>query len=180
MKDETPPKTDEVCAFCRQAKPIHDLTPAELVRPSLHEMIRRDCIDWDTHSWICYADLHRYTARLIENMLTRERGGRGRNIHLAIAHKDVSVTSKAPKALVFVNVPLLGRGYRSSSFGNSGSHRSRGMILPGNGWRVKLAAVPTVVAGSNTGRMRLKSPRRNSSTGTVETKLRPSRVRVPS
>ena len=77
-------------------------------------------------------------------------------------------------------LPLFGRGYKSSSFENSGSQRVCGMMLPGNGWRVKLAAVPTVVAGSKTGRMRLKSPRRNSSTGTVETKLFPSRVRVPS
>jgi hypothetical protein len=72
MKDNS--SATQACAVCRQAKPIHELTPAELVRPSLHEMIRRDCPDWNSHSWICRADLRRYTGRLIENMLTEERG----------------------------------------------------------------------------------------------------------
>ena len=53
-------------------------------------------------------------------------------------------------------------------------------MLPGKGRRVKLAGVPTVVAGSKTGRMRLKSPLRTSRGGTVGLKLRPRRVRVPS
>jgi uncharacterized membrane protein len=79
MSDETPPKAEEeVCAVCRQAKSYHDLTPSDLVRPPLHEMIRRDCADWNDQSWICHADLRRYTGRLIENMLTEERGELGR------------------------------------------------------------------------------------------------------
>ena len=76
MKDDSSAKP--VCAICQQTKPIHDLMPAELVRPSLLEMIRHDCATWDSHSWICHADLHRFTAKLIENMLTDERGELGR------------------------------------------------------------------------------------------------------
>lgn len=68
----------ETCAVCGKLTPRHDMTPGDLVRPALHEMIRRDCPGWDNQSWICHADLHRYTARLIENMLTDERGELGR------------------------------------------------------------------------------------------------------
>lgn len=66
--------TREACAVCRQTKPRHDMTPAELVRPALHELIRHDCAHWNSQTWICHTDLHRYTAKLIENMLTEERG----------------------------------------------------------------------------------------------------------
>lgn len=64
----------EVCAVCGEAKNAHDLTPAELVRPPIVELIRRDCDHWTPQSWICHADLHRYTALLLETMLADERG----------------------------------------------------------------------------------------------------------
>lgn len=52
----------------------HDLVPAELVREPIAELIRRDCAGWTPKSWICHADLHRYTAHLVEHMLEEERG----------------------------------------------------------------------------------------------------------
>jgi uncharacterized membrane protein len=95
MRDNASPKGDEVCAVCRQAKPIHDLTPAELVRPALHELIRHDCAAWDSHSWICHADLHRYTAMLIENMLTEERGELGRlDVEVLASLRENEITVK--------------------------------------------------------------------------------------
>lgn len=53
---------------------VHDLTPAELVRQPVSELIRRDCAGWTPQSWICHTDLHRYTAQLVEHMLAEERG----------------------------------------------------------------------------------------------------------
>lgn len=76
MKDDASAKP--VCAICQKTKLIHDLTPAELLRPSLQELIRQDCARWDRQSWICHTDLHRYSAKLIETMLTEERGELGR------------------------------------------------------------------------------------------------------
>ena len=43
---------------------------------------------------------------------------------------------------------VVAAGYRASSFGNKGSSRFLGITLPGNGWRVMLAPVPRVAAGS--------------------------------
>lgn len=95
MSDEASRKTQETCAVCRQAKSFHDLTPSELVRPALHEMIRRDCTDWNSHSWICHEDLHRYTARLIENMLTEERGELGRlDVEVVASLRENELTVK--------------------------------------------------------------------------------------
>src|SRR5688572_1313660 len=64
----------QVCAVCGRSMNGHDLTPAELVRRPIADLIRRDCAGWTPESWICHADLHRYTASLIEQMLTEERG----------------------------------------------------------------------------------------------------------
>jgi len=69
-----PTVPQRVCAVCGQAKNGHDLTPAELVREPISLLIRRDCTGWTPQSWICHADLHRYTARLVGQMLEEERG----------------------------------------------------------------------------------------------------------
>jgi len=63
-----------VCAVCGQSQNLHDLTPAELVREPIARLIRTDCAGWTPQSWICHADLHRYTARLVGQMLEEERG----------------------------------------------------------------------------------------------------------
>ena len=66
--------SQQVCAVCGQFKNVHDLTPAELVREPVAGLIRRDCAGWTPQSWICHTDLHRYTARLVGQMLEEERG----------------------------------------------------------------------------------------------------------
>lgn len=48
--------------------------PAELIRPALAELIRRDHPDWDGTGPVCDEDLHRYRMRLVEAMLTDESG----------------------------------------------------------------------------------------------------------
>jgi uncharacterized membrane protein len=48
--------------------------PAELVREPIAELIRQDCAGWAQQSWICHKDLQSYTARLVEHMISEERG----------------------------------------------------------------------------------------------------------
>ena len=124
MTEDSSPK--EVCAVCRQTKPHHDMTPAELVRPALHELIRHECADWNSHSWICHTDLHRYTAKLIENMLTEERGELGRldvEVLASLRENEITVTN--------INEQLAGQ----SSFGGRMADR---MAEFGGSWRFVL------------------------------------------
>src|SRR6185436_6029868 len=103
MTDDSSSK--KVCAVCRQTKPHHDMTPAELVRPALHDLIRHDCADWNSLSWICHADLHRFTAKLIENMLTEERGELGRlDVEVLASLRENEITVKN------INEQLAGQG----------------------------------------------------------------------
>jgi uncharacterized membrane protein len=69
-----PPVIREACTVCGRSISDHDLTPADLVREPIAQLIRRDCALWSPKSWICHADLHRYTAQLVEQMLSEERG----------------------------------------------------------------------------------------------------------
>jgi uncharacterized membrane protein len=62
------------------------MTPADLVRKPIVELILQDRPDWSGQSWICHADLHRYTAQLVEQMLAQERG--------EISHLDEDVLAR--------------------------------------------------------------------------------------
>lgn len=121
MSDEASRKIQETCSVCRQAKSFHDLTPSELVRSALHEMIRRDCTDWNSHSWICHEDLHRYTARLIENMLTEERGELGRlDVEVVASLRENELTVKNINEQLAGEVSFGGRmADRMAEFGGS-------------------------------------------------------------
>lgn len=124
MTDDSSPR--EICAVCRQTILHHDMTPAELVRPALHELIRHDCADWNSHSWICHTDLHRYTAKLIENMLTEERGELGRlDVEVLASLRENEITVKN------INEQLAGQ----SSFGGRMADR---MAEFGGSWRFVL------------------------------------------
>lgn len=72
--NSSPAKPLRLCAVCGQSRRDHDLTPAEIVRAPVAELIRLECPGWTSQSWICHADLHRYTTRLVERMLADERG----------------------------------------------------------------------------------------------------------
>ncbi len=64
----------QTCAVCGKLVPVHDLTPAELVRPPIVDLIRRECASWTPESWLCHSCQHRFTALLVEDMLAEERG----------------------------------------------------------------------------------------------------------
>ncbi|MES1245275.1 MAG: DUF1003 domain-containing protein [Acidobacteriota bacterium] len=52
-----------------------EIVPADLVRPALWEMIRKDHPDLGPGDRICQADLNRYRSRYVEELLSQERGG---------------------------------------------------------------------------------------------------------
>jgi uncharacterized membrane protein len=64
----------KACCVCGRTFPRSDVSPAPLVREALAVLIRKDVPEWNPQSWICHRDLHRYTAKLVEHMLTEERG----------------------------------------------------------------------------------------------------------
>jgi len=48
--------------------------PAELVRPAVAELIRKEHPDWSHDSFICLKDLNHFRAAYVEDMLETERG----------------------------------------------------------------------------------------------------------
>ena len=62
------------CQICGQAKSPGEMMSAELVRPSIVEIIRKDHPEWSSDGAICRNDLHRYRAKFIEQVLTKGKG----------------------------------------------------------------------------------------------------------
>jgi uncharacterized membrane protein len=62
------------CQICHQRKNRSQLMPAELVRPSLVELIRQDHPDWSAEGFICHEDLNHYRAEHMQDLLEAERG----------------------------------------------------------------------------------------------------------
>ena len=62
------------CQICKQAKSPGEMMSAELVRPSIVEIIRQDHPEWSSEGSICLNDLHRYRAKFIEQVLTKGKG----------------------------------------------------------------------------------------------------------
>jgi uncharacterized membrane protein len=66
-----------VCAVCGRGFPASEIIPADLVREPVAALIQADHPGWGTGSSICSADLNRYRARYIEQVLADERGEMG-------------------------------------------------------------------------------------------------------
>ena len=62
------------CQVCGQSKRPSELMPAELVRPAVAELIRKEHPDWSHGSYICLEDLNHFRAAYVEDMLETERG----------------------------------------------------------------------------------------------------------
>ncbi len=69
-----PATSTDTCSVCGRAFDQHELVPAELVRPSLAHIIRRELPSWSGSDRICLDDLHRMRSTLVEEMLESERG----------------------------------------------------------------------------------------------------------
>ncbi len=63
-----------VCQVCKQLKPVNDLLPAELVRDSLSEIIRKKVPDWSASAYICREDLDHFRSEYVLQLLQADRG----------------------------------------------------------------------------------------------------------
>lgn len=62
------------CAVCGKSFPAKDMTSGAAVRDTLSELILRDHPAWSPDSYICRADLSRYSSDYVESLLESERG----------------------------------------------------------------------------------------------------------
>ena len=62
------------CQICRQLRRPNDVLPAELVRNSVAETIRKAYPDWSSQGFICLADLNRFRTEHVQDVLETERG----------------------------------------------------------------------------------------------------------
>ena len=51
-----------------------EVLPAEAVRESVMELIKRQCPDWSAGSFICLADLNRFRNQYVEQEVKAEKG----------------------------------------------------------------------------------------------------------
>jgi uncharacterized membrane protein len=63
-----------VCQICNTAKSPSETMPAELVRPSVVEVIRRSHPDWRTDGYICLSDLNRFRSMYIQEAVESDKG----------------------------------------------------------------------------------------------------------
>lgn len=62
------------CSVCQREFGLHELTPAQFVRPSIAGLIAKARPDWNSESWICFDDLNHYRSQYIEQVLFDEKG----------------------------------------------------------------------------------------------------------
>ncbi|MDP3766260.1 MAG: DUF1003 domain-containing protein [Nanoarchaeota archaeon] len=62
------------CQICRQEKEINEVTPAEVVRSSVAELIKKKHKDWGTKGFICHDDLNHFREEYIKNVIETETG----------------------------------------------------------------------------------------------------------
>lgn len=62
------------CAVCGKSFPAKDMISGAAVRDTLSELILRDHPAWSPDSYICRADLSRYSSDYVESLLESERG----------------------------------------------------------------------------------------------------------
>jgi uncharacterized membrane protein len=68
------PTETTVCDICNKPKKVSEILSGELVHGPIVELIRRAYPDWSAASHICFADLNRFRAEYVEDMLEAEKG----------------------------------------------------------------------------------------------------------
>jgi len=63
-----------VCQICKKEKSSGEVLPADLVRESIVETIRKSHPDWSPSGFICLADLNRFRDQHIQEVLEAEKG----------------------------------------------------------------------------------------------------------
>jgi uncharacterized membrane protein len=63
-----------ICQVCKERKKLSDVLTAELVRGPIVEKIMATHPDWSSQGFICIADLNRYRAEYIKDVITADKG----------------------------------------------------------------------------------------------------------
>lgn len=67
-------RTTVECRICKKEKRLGEVVPAELVRDSVIETIRKSRLDWSAEGYICIPDLNRFRAEHVQEVLETEKG----------------------------------------------------------------------------------------------------------
>ena len=62
------------CQICRQEKKMNEMMPAEVLRSSIVELIKKKHSDWDPKGFICINDLNHFREGYIRSVLETETG----------------------------------------------------------------------------------------------------------
>ncbi|HLC61027.1 MAG TPA: DUF1003 domain-containing protein [Candidatus Nanoarchaeia archaeon] len=62
------------CQICNKRKVLKDILPAEMVRESVVDTIKKKYPKWSTKGYICYPDLNRFRIEHVQDVLETERG----------------------------------------------------------------------------------------------------------
>lgn len=63
-----------ICQICKEHKRRNEVVPAELVREPLVALIKKSYPDWSSEGFICVADLNRFRAQYVQEVLKTEKG----------------------------------------------------------------------------------------------------------
>jgi len=62
------------CQICKEQKKLNEVVPAGVIRAPLVETIRKAYPDWSSSGYICNADLNRFRAQYVQDVLETEKG----------------------------------------------------------------------------------------------------------
>ena len=62
------------CQICKEKKNLSEVLPAELVRKSIVDTLRKKYPKWSSDGYICYTDLNRFRIEHVQDVLETERG----------------------------------------------------------------------------------------------------------
>jgi uncharacterized membrane protein len=63
-----------VCQVCKEQKKMSEVLTAELVRPPIVEKIMKNHPGWSSQGFICIADLNRYRAEYVKDIIKADKG----------------------------------------------------------------------------------------------------------
>jgi uncharacterized membrane protein len=67
-------KQPTICQICNDPKNQSELIPAELIRESLIETIKKKYPNWSSDGYICLKDLNHFRSELVQDILEEEKG----------------------------------------------------------------------------------------------------------
>ncbi|MFZ2097898.1 MAG: DUF1003 domain-containing protein [Anaerolineales bacterium] len=82
-----------LCQICKEKKKLTEVTPAQLVRKPIVEVILKKHPDWSSEGYICNTDLNNFREEYITNILETEKG------ELSFLEKEVMKSLKEQELL---------------------------------------------------------------------------------